>query len=462
LRAEIEEEFGAAQLGDARRTNRLQKLARVSDESPHAGFPQMVETEGELEGIYRFLSNDEVRVDAILEPHIAATMARARQAGLCLVMHDTTAFEFGGDREDLGLTNGKKQGFMAHFAVAVIPGDERVPLGVCGLELINRKVRKDTVRKRHSYYIAQDPTRESLRWSRLLESVEQHREGFECIHIMDREGDIYDLMATAVRSKARFIIRADKDRALADVPGVIIEDLLPETKARASRVAQVSARKPKRRELIQPRAGASRSQRTAKLEIGSHVVEIRRPRTSKAPERSITLNLVYVWEPSPPAGEDPIEWLLFTTEPVETKRQLQTVVEYYQARWVIEEFFKALKTGCAYEKRQLESFHALTNALAVFSVVAWRILLARAASRIHPESSATTILTVTQLRLLQHKLRLPRIPATAQEAAYAVARLGGHLKRNGDPGWLTLGRGFERLLFLEAGWAAAAHFSRKM
>ena len=110
---------------------------------------------------------------------------------------------------------------------------------------------------------------------------------------------------------------------------------------------------------------------------------------------------------------------------------------------------------------QFQSLHALTNALAVFSVIAWRILLARGASRKHPEAPASSVLSTTQLRVLKHKLKLQAQPSTVQDAVYAVARLGGHLKRNGDPGWLTLGRGFERLLFLEAGWrAAAAHFSR--
>lgn len=343
--------------------------------------------------------------------------------------------------------------------MAVLPGPERIPLGVCGLERISRQVRKDTVRKRHSHYIAKDPTRESLRWLRLLESVELRRDGFDCIHVMDREGDMFELMALALRLQTRFVIRGSKERALLNEAG-IVDDLLEKTKEQTRREVQVSLRTPKRRELIAPRPGVSRKQRTAKLAVGTHVVEIRRPKVRKAPERSLKLNLVHVWEPKPPRGEDPVEWVLFTTEPVNTPEQLNAVVDYYQSRWIIEEFFKALKTGCAFEKRQLESFHALSNALAVFSIVAWRMLLARAVTRAYPEGAATSVLSRNQLRLLRHRLKLPKLPSTAKEALYAVARLGGHLKQNGDPGWLSLGRGFERLLFLEAGWnAAVAHFS---
>lgn len=459
LRQDIGAEFEGAELGDARRTSRLQEVAKAAEIAPDVGFPQMAESDGELEGIYRFFSNDAVNASSILEPHIVATMERAKQAKLCLVVHDTTAFEFSGDRDGLGLTRGNRQGFYAHFAMAVLPGPERIPLGVCGLERISRQVRKDSVRKRHSHYIAKDPTRESLRWLRLLESVEMRRDGFECIHVMDREGDMFELMALALRLQTRFVIRGSKERALLNQAG-IVEDLLQKTKEQTRREVHVSLRTPKRRELIAPRPGASRKQRIAKLAVGSHVVEIRRPKVRKAPERSLKLNLVHVWEREPPRGEDPVEWVLFTTEPVDTPEQVNAVVDYYQSRWIIEEFFKSLKTGCAFEKRQLESFHALSNALAVFSIVAWRMLLARAVTRAYPEGPATSVLSRNQLRLLRHRLKLAMQPATAKEALYAVARLGGHLKQNGDPGWLSLGRGFERLVFLRAGWdAAVAHFS---
>jgi IS4 transposase len=462
LRKDIGAEFEDAELGDARRRNRLQLIARAAEFSPSAGFPKMVESNGELEGIYRFFGNEAVSADAILEPHIAATMERARQAELCLVVHDTTDFVFSGDRDGLGLmSNNNSRGFYAHFAMAVLPGPERIPLGVCGLERISRQVRKNTVRKNHSDHTAKDPNRESLRWLHVVDSIESRRDGFECIHVMDREGDMFDLMALALRLETRFVIRSGRDRALANDMGSV-QDLLSKTVARTHRETEVSKRVPKRRELIAPRRGAARKQRTAKLAVGSHAVELRRPKSkrSSVAEPTIKLNLVHVWEPKPPRGEEPVEWVLFTTEPICTVEQLNTIVEYYQSRWIIEDFFKALKTGCAFEKRQLESFHALSNALAVFSIVAWRMLLARAVARAYPDAPATSVLSRTQLHLLRHRLKLPKLPATAGEALYAVARLGGHLKRNGDPGWLSLGRGFEKLLFLQAGWnAATAYFS---
>jgi len=461
VQQDIGDEFAEAKLGDARRTKRLVEVARAAEDMPDVGFPQMVESDGELEAIYRLLGNEDVKADAVLAPHIKATLGRAKQFPLCLMVHDTTAFEFSGEREGLGLMMGERQGFFAHYALAVLPGPARVPLGVAGLERLTRKVRKNTERRPHSYYTSQDPTRESLRWGRVMEAIEEQKEGFECIHVMDREADMFDLMAQAVRHGGRFVIRGDKERALVNEAG-LVKGLLAKTEPRVYREVEVGERVAKRRELIKPKPSASRKRRVAKLAVGSHTVEIRRPGTSQAPERLLQLNLVHIWEPAPPKGQAPVEWVLFTTEPIATKGQLNAIVDYYRSRWVIEEFFKALKSGCAFEKRQLESFHALSNALAVFSAVAWRMLLARAISRAYPNARASSVLSEIQIHLLTHRLKLPKPPSSAQDAFLAVARLGGHLKRNGDPGWQTLGRGFEKLILLEAGLRSAAEFGGKM
>jgi hypothetical protein len=416
----------------------------------------MVESDSELEGVYRFLGNEEVTANAILDPHVAATMKRARQAPLCLVVHDTTSFEFKGEpREGLGFTSTKHPGFYGHFSLAVLPGEARVPLGVCGLERFTRHKRKKAKRKPHSYYTAQDPKRESLRWFRMLEAVEAQRDGFDCIHVMDREADIFDLMASAVGIGARFIIRGDKERALANEAGYL-QDLLAQLEPRTFRDVEVSARRANRRvDLIPKRRSVVRKERIAKLAIGSSAVELRRPKTGHSAEKSLKINVVYVWEVDPPNAEEPIDWLLVTTEPIDTIEQLLATVDNYRSRWVIEDFFKALKTGCAFEKRQLESLHALSNALAVFSVIAWRMLLARSVAHSDPTGRPTSALSETQVRLLKHRLKLKTLPANAHDALFAVARLGGHIKNNGDPGWRTIGAGFEKLLLLEAGWQAA-------
>ena len=164
-----------------------------------------------------------------------------------------------------------------------------------------------------------------------------------------------------------------------------------------------------------------------------------------------------VWEVDAPAGEEPVEWRLITSEPIDTLSQVLRIVDIYRTRWLIEEFFKALKTGCAYEQRQLESLQTLLVALALLAPVAWQLLLLRHLAQTAPESCAMAVFTARQLDVLRaSSTRRPLGPQpTVAEALLAVASLGGHLRQNGSPGWQVLGRGRQKLALMESGWMAA-------
>ena len=136
--------------------------------------------------------------------------------------------------------------------------------------------------------------------------------------------------------------------------------------------------------------------------------------------------------------------------------QAEFVVDCYRRRWLIEEYFKAMKTGCAFEKRQLESKHALLNALALFAPIAWRLLSLRNLGREAPDTPASFSISPRQLKILRARAKVPLSQKpTIREAMLAVAAEGGHIKNNGDPGWIVLGRGYEKLLHMELGFAVA-------
>lgn len=165
---------------------------------------------------------------------------------------------------------------------------------------------------------------------------------------------------------------------------------------------------------------------------------------------------MHVREIDAPSEVQPVEWLLLTTESIDTPEDVLTVVDHYRARWTIEEFNKAIKTGCQYEKRQLESAHALFVALAFCIPIAWQMLALRHQARLQPEASATTVLTQRRLdvlRIISKRMPLSEKP-TAKEVWYAIASLGGHRARNGPPGWQSLRDGLERLLLVEAAFDA--------
>lgn len=454
-------EVTGAELGDERLTRRLEKISAAALACPASSFPGMSDGDAALEGTYRFFNNDRVTPDAILAPHVRAAAARVLATGDVVVAHDTTEFSFGpnarGDLDRVG--RGQSYGFDAHISLAVVPGEQRVPLGVLALKPFNRPFGSPRLAQGQNKSKTDNVTH---RW---FEQVRRVREAVgpdaRLIHVMDREADDYATLAGMVTAQERFVVRQAGDRRIQPRRDPKVRELVDTTELLASREVVLSAR-PARKEKAHPSRHPTRASRLAQLEIRATTVHVERPQSAGGlgPD-TLTLHLVKVHEPRPPHGCDPVCWWLWTNETIETPEQVLVVVDAYRSRWAIEEYFKALKTGCAIEKRQLESQHALLNALAVFIPVAWRLLLLRNLARHAPDASATLALTRLQLQalrgfmLLKLKETLPEHLTTAH-ALCAIAKMGGHITHNGDPGWIVLGRGFDRLLDIELGLSLAA------
>jgi hypothetical protein len=194
----------------------------------------------------------------------------------------------------------------------------------------------------------------------------------------------------------------------------------------------------------------------ATLAIRAASVTFRRPGSCPYGPKALPVNIVAVHEIDPPTGQDAVEWLLVTTEPIDSEEQVLRVVDYYRARWTIEEYFKALKTGCSFEKRQLESWDTLLKALGLFIPIAWNLLRLRTLARSGSDRAAKSVLTSTEIDVLRRasKRPLPR-KLTVRDAMLAIARIAGHHRSNGEPGWQLLGRGYQDLLMMVAGYELA-------
>lgn len=446
----MSEELEAARFGDLRLTKRLLTVAEQLTARPDASFPKAAGSDAALEGTYRLLNHDDVTPERILAPHIAATVKRAAAERGVIVAHDTTEFRFDGAREGLGWINTSgAQGFFGHFALAITADGARQPLGVVGLHVVTRQGPPRNTK--HSE--RREPAdRESRRWHDLAAEVSDRlRPHTRVIHVMDREADSYRLFSQLIAAGDGFVIRMRTDRRIvAPEPASFrIDERMAKAEELFVRDVPLSTRKPRSDGC--PTRHKPRSARMAKLGFSAVRLTILRPdheRVSLPP--SLTLNVIRVFEVDAPLDVEPVEWTLMTTEPIDTLDQVAVAVDAYRARWVIEEFFKALKTGCAFEKRQLESSHALLNALAIFTPIAWHLLLLRRLGRDDIPLPASAVLNELQLRILRRKTKLDNAP-TIRQAMLAVAQLGGHIKNNGDPGWLVLGRGYEELLILEEG-----------
>jgi hypothetical protein len=448
-------EFLGAGLGDQRRTQRLLDVVGALARNPALSFPKAAGTEARLEGTYRLLNNPGVTPAQILAPHQAATAERLRDLKTVIVAHDTTTIAFNGDttREGLGPIAAGGQGFFAHVSLAITPGEKRLPLGVMASNTWVRSKKKSpkTSREEHS----PQPDRESKRWFEQAQEVESRiPNGVRALHVMDREGDAYELLSQLTNHNYGFVVRSAHNRCLVGEQPML-SDLLGSLTYQAERevplTRRVGSKGPRTRAIHPPRHA-----RVARLAFAASVVTLKRSQyTFKDLPAAISLNVVHVVELNPPTGEKPVTWVLFTGEPVDSIEEILRVVDTYRARWTIEEFFKALKTGCALPERQLESRHALENALAIFIPIAWRLLLLRALSREEVDVPASTALTETQIDVLRAVTTRPLSKdPSAKEALLAIAALGGHIKNNGEPGWQVIARGYHDLLMLEVGWNA--------
>jgi len=382
---------------------------------------------------------------------------------MVLVVHDTTKFSFAGDgRSGLGPVNSAGQGFLGHFSIAVSADGNREPLGALAVKTWSRLERGVSTRRKKgeiSYAEVREEPRESLRWFEGVTESEVQLDplGVTAVHVMDSESDDYLTFARMAENDRRFVMRGYHDRLMEDDDGQVIKvkEFIATATVQATRSVKLSPRKKQLFKQVSRKRAQAREGRDAKLAIRAERVDVRRPRPVKddVPE-TLSLNVVHVHEIETDVLE-PVDWLLYTTEPIETKEDVLRVVDIYRARWMIEEFFKSLKTGCAFEKRQLESMHTLENALALFIPMAWGLLRLRVLAA-DPDLPATLVLSPTQLTILRKKKLLTTPRPTAQQAMLAVAALGGHITNNGKPGWIVLGRGYEDLLILEAGFLLAS------
>lgn len=444
------EEFARAELGDKRLNARLDLLVSALQDAPDRSFPSAMSSDAELEATYRFLSNGRVTLARLIEPHLEATARRAELVQSVLVLHDTTEFRFEGKkhRDGLGKIAGDGQGFFGHFAL-VVDGQDRTPIGLGGVTTYSREYRSVHTRDMPASKRDSRPPGESARWRELVDDVQRRIAHVAPVHVMDREADDFAMLSELATDGVRFTIRmnaarrrkgADPSNAGDMIPLETLLDAAPIVATRAVKLSPRAGKRGGRSERTHP----VRDARVATLEIAAKIVDVCPPKRSC--RQPVRLAVVRVVETSPPAGEDPVEWMLVTNEPIDTTEQVLRVVDIYRARWTIEEYFKALKTGCAIERRQLESFHALLAALGIFAPLAVRLVALRSYARHVPDAPATRILSDDELTALRTigRTRLPASP-TAQDALYAIAALGGHLKRNGEPGWIVLARGFEKL-----------------
>lgn len=447
--------FGAAKLGDRRRTKRLVHTFDRMCTHPGGTLPDKLASPPELRGLYRLCDADEVTHEAVLAPARAYTLAQvAACSGDVLVLHDATELDFTtlhSLADDLGqIGKGTHRGYLCHNVLAVKPDSGEV------LGLVDQILHcRDEVPKNETLAEHRDrPTRESRLWVRGTRHLPAEA---RLIDVADQGSDTFEFLEHEYHSGRRFVIRAAKTRKV--YAGHEPVGPQQEIKTYVRGLPELG------RFTMDVQAQPGRKPRTAAEFVVRGAAVLVCPPHAKAGHHGddpLPLYVVQVTEVAPPAGEEVIEWTLLTNEPVQTFEDALRVKGWYERRWVVEEYHKAQKTGCRIEDMQFTTTARLEPAIAILSVVAVTLLNLREAAR-RPDADsrrADTVISSDYVEVLSlWRYKAVRADLTVREFFLALGRLGGHQNRkcDGHPGWLVLWRGWMKLQAMLDGYLAARH-----
>jgi len=450
-----QQQFADCQLGDKRRTRRLVKMAEQVANNPSASFPEQMPVWGDVKGAYRFFAREEVTFEAIAEPHWRQT--RAVQPGRYLVLADTTEIDFGYHRDIEGLSeigNGSGRGFLLHNGL-LVEADSQSVIGVAGQAIYYRKPRpkKENAAQRFKR------ERESRVWGDVIDQIGQPNDGVQLVHVCDRGADDFEVFCHLQQNHSDWVVRASSLHRKIITPGgttLPLDAYIHDLSVAGEYELQLRARpgQPARTATLEVRFGS----------LAMPIPEHKSDYVKSLDSQPIEMSVVWVREVNAPAGASPIEWVLYTSLSVTTFDEAWQVVGYYECRWLVEEYHKALKTGCGVQRRLLREATRLEAMVGLMSVVSVRLLQLKSVARNEPDCLARDVVPLLWLLMLKAvRKKLRRVhDLTVYEFYREVAKLGGFLgrKSDGEPGWITIWRGWEKLNSLVQGAALAIELKK--
>jgi Transposase Tn5 dimerisation domain/Transposase DNA-binding len=460
------DEFADADLKDVRRSRRLGKVAAALAKSPAASISAASGGWAETMAAFRLLHCEEFAPGALIAPHTSATVERCAGQACVVVSQDTTEFDFTHMKATQGLgplNDEHRRGFFMHSQYAV--SEQGLPLGLLDATIVLR----DNATFRSTASRKQRPIadKESQRWlDGYQKAAELARELPDCevVSISDREGDIFELYQAwrlaAGGPRAGWIIRANQDRALLGVvegePAKLFAALEAATVLGGIEF-EMRARKGTKK-VKGSTVATFRSARTVRQVVRAMKITPRPPHRKGMKLKEVSFWAILAEETDPPAGEDPIRWLLLTSKEVTTLEEARRVLNLYLRRWDIEVFHRVLKTGCRVERIQLKTGQAVINALMIYAVIAWRILYLTHLGRQCPDLPCGCVFEEAEWKsaCAVVKRKQDAGEPSLSEFIGIVGKLGGHLGRKSDgaPGPQSIWQGLARVRDFACAWHA--------
>lgn len=454
------EEMKTIDLNDKRLDERLQIVLSQLAERPAASIPAACGGWAEMTAAYRFFDNEKATFEGILAPHFKASQKRITAQPIAILAQDTTEIDLTRPEQPVAgagpLDGANRRGALLHVMHAFTP--DGTPLGAVSASAWSRPEEVGAASMTRAQRAAMPiEEKESLRWvETLVEARELAKQcpTTQCVCVSDSEADIYELLAEAAAEPGTidWIVRACQNRAIEpaenETESAHLRERVLAGPALFTQTIQVRGRKAKTscetRGRRQPRES-----REAEVAVRAACVTLRPPRRFDRKLPAVTVNAVLVREEHPPAGDEPVEWLLLTSLPIADPEQVRQVIQYYCVRWMIEVFFRVLKSGCRIEHRRFETLDRLLTCLAVHLIVTWRTLYACRLGRSCPEISCEAIFEPAEWKAVWKVVRqedLPPAPPTLGEMIPMIAQLGGYVPRkDSPPGPQTVWLGMQRV-----------------
>jgi transposase Tn5 family protein/transposase-like protein len=465
MQAWIEAETQGADFGDERLDERYRMILDQLSDKPSLSIPAACPGLANATATYRFCDNVKTDAASVLRPHRAATLERVRAERVVITAQDTTQIDLTRKQERVGgpLNDTAHWGLYVHPVLAMTP--QRVPLGVLDATMWSRdakELEKSSKQRRRERRIKPFEEKESCRWLRGFETAcraATEAPETQVVSVSDSEGDIYEcFLAGDVEQgrRADWIVRGCQDRILAGEEKSLLQSLacqaaLGKMTVAVSKRGESSGDGRKRKQ--------ARDSRTAKVTVRAARLRLSPPPRSGKKLPPLDVNAILVREEKPPASEEPIEWLLITSLPIATFAEVSTVIDYYCCRWEIEIYFRVLKSGCKVEELQFEREDRLQVCLALYLIVAWRVLHVLMLGRECPELGCDAVLSAAEWKSVYVIARREAAPEQApplRDMIPMIAELGGYLGRkcDGPPGPQTMWIGLQRMRDFATAWSA--------
>jgi hypothetical protein len=423
----INNECSTTNFGDKRLKERYISILEHQSGMPSESIPASCGGWSETIATYRFLNNDRVTYNNVLEGHHSASKERISRSDIVLAIQDTTSIDYTNHRssEKLGhLESSNNRGIFLHPTLAVTPS--RVNLGVISTEIWTRDL--STIGKKYQRKITTIEDKESNRW--LNSYRETNKLALEIpdtkfINIGDRESDFYELfvLATQEDSKAQLIVRAGQNRnvALGNNETSHLWSVLEDCEELGIKTLPV----------IQT---VHHQSRNAKLSLKARQITLKAPYRNGNKLPNLQIYAVLAVEKNPPDIEDRIEWLLLTTTEVSNLSEAFEILDYYTCRWQIEMYFRILKGGCKIEKLQLSEPDTVMNAIAVYMVISWRIQYLLMLGRACPNLPSDLLFSMDEIHsiFVARDEPIPDKPPILNYMITSISALGGYLNRKCD------------------------------